>query len=319
MRANDVRKALQDGALLFDGAMGAYARTLPGYPEGPVERACLDAPDQVAAIHRAYLDAGCRAIKTNTFAAHVGQAVRNARDQAALAKAAVSIARAAAGERAAVFADVGPAPFEDGAADAYAALADVFLGEGVDCFLFETLPSLRGIPETAARIRKACPEAFILVSFAANPDGITRSGESAAALLRAAESCPDIDAAGLNCMIGASHMRRLLSSAAGLRKPLSAMPNAGYPRLLNGVIAYESDPGYYADQLAQCLSAGARIIGGCCGTTPAHIRALAGRLGATASPAVPDRLRPMDGAEVATVPPPPSPNSTLRTSRASRS
>ena len=169
MRANDVRKALKDGALLFDGALGTYARALPGYPEGPVERACLDAPDQVAAIHRAYLDAGCRAIKTNTFAAHVGQAVRSARDQAALARAAVSIARDAAGERATVFADVGPAPFEDGAADAYAALADVFLGEGVDCFLFETLPSLRGIPETAARIRKACPQAFILVSFAANP------------------------------------------------------------------------------------------------------------------------------------------------------
>ena len=84
MKRESVREALARGVLLFDGALGTYARILPGFPEGPVERACLTAPDQVAAIHRAYKEAGCRAIKTNSFAAHLGQAARNPLDQAAI-------------------------------------------------------------------------------------------------------------------------------------------------------------------------------------------------------------------------------------------
>ena len=278
MGADAVRAALNRGALLFDGALGTYARSLPGFPEGPVERACLDAPEQVAAIHRAYMEAGCHALSTNTFAAHVGQAARDKEDQAALVKAAVRIARQAAGERAAVFADMGPAPAEDRAAADYRALAELFLQEGVDCFLFETLPSLTGALEAAERIKRACPSSFVYVSFAANPDGITRGGESAKALLKRADESPFVDAVGLNCVSGASHLRRLLGTVTGIQKPLGVMPNAGYPRLIDGVIAYESDPAYYADQLLSCVSAGARIIGGCCGTTPAYIREMARRL-----------------------------------------
>ena len=278
MKRESVREALARGVLLFDGALGTYARILPGFPEGPVERACLTAPDQVAAIHRAYKEAGCRAIKTNTFAAHVGQAAWDAADQRALARSAAAIARGAAGEEALVFADIGPAPTEERAAEEYLALAACFPPEETDGYLFETLPSLAGIEEAAERIKAARPDAFIHVSFAANPDGITRSGESVKALLQAADACPFIDALGLNCLCGASHMRRLLEGLPPLGKPLSVMPNAGYPRLVNGRIAFESDPGYYADQLMDCVSAGARIIGGCCGTTPAYIREAAARL-----------------------------------------
>ena len=271
MKKESVREALHDGVLVFDGALGTYARSLPGFPEGPVERACLTAPDRIAAIHREYIAAGCRAIKTNSFAAHLGQAVRTPQDQAALVRAAVQIARLAARDDAWVFADIGPAP-EENAAEEYLRLADAFLAEGISCFLFETLFSLAGIPETAENIKAGHPDAFILVSFAAGPDGITQSGEHVSSLMQAADGCAAIDAVGLNCVCGPHHMRRLLAELPPLQKPISLMPNAGYPRMIDGRIAYESDPGYFAMQMAECVNYGARIIGGCCGTTPRYIR-----------------------------------------------
>lgn len=283
MNEKSLRDVLSSGPLLFDGAMGTYARTVAGYPAGPVERACLTAPEAVLAIHRAYIRAGCRAIKTNTFAAHIGQAARDEADQAALVKAGAELALRAAGEEAFVFADIGPAPEEEGAFASYAALADLFLSQGVQNFLFETLPTLTGIPEAAARIKEKCPEALILLSFAVNPDGITRAGESLKALAARADKCPCIDGMGLNCVCGAQHMRQLLSTLPPTQKYLSVMPNAGYPRVQDGRIFYESDPEYYAEQLSVCIAAGARIVGGCCGTTPAYIRAAAAHL----SPAAP--------------------------------
>ena len=141
MDAQAVRKLLSSGALLFDGATGTYAKSLPGWPDGPVELACTDAAHKVRALHKAYLDAGCGAIKTNTFAAHIGFAAESVEQQLGLVRGAVEAARDAAGDQAAVFADIGPAPASCDAAKAYMQLADAFLNLGVSCFLFETMPS----------------------------------------------------------------------------------------------------------------------------------------------------------------------------------
>ena len=268
--------ALARGTLLFDGATGTYAKTLPGFPEGPVELACLSAPEQVAGLHRAYLRAGSRAIKTNTFAAHVGLAVSDDETRRRVIHAAMEIARAEAKPwDAFVFADIGPAPAGSDAAAAYAAMAETFLEEGAECFLLETLPSDEGVAQTAALIREKRPDAFIAVSFAADPDGFTRAGEAVGALVARMDACEAVDAVGLNCVCGAYHMRRLLSRLPAVRKLLLAMPNAGYPHIENGRTFYDSDPGYYAQQTAACAAAGARLLGGCCGTTPEHIRQVA--------------------------------------------
>ena len=90
MNAQDLRGRLARGALLFDGATGTYAKTLEGWPEGPVERACLTEPQQVLLLHRAYLAAGCEAIKTNTFAAHIGLAAEDPVQQRAMVEAAMA-------------------------------------------------------------------------------------------------------------------------------------------------------------------------------------------------------------------------------------
>ncbi|MBQ2834285.1 MAG: bifunctional homocysteine S-methyltransferase/methylenetetrahydrofolate reductase [Clostridia bacterium] len=272
----NLKQRLERGVLLFDGATGTYAKANPDWPEGAVELACIAAPEMVQELHRAYIAAGCDAIKTNTFAAHVGLAVADAGEQERVVRAAVRIASCAAGERALVFADIGPAPAD--AAKAYMQMASLFLDEGVKHFLFETLPSAEGIAEVAAMIKARDPEAFVAVSFASDPDGFTRLGESASALIAQMDACDDVDAAGLNCICGAYHMRRLLAGMPPMSKLLMAMPNAGYPHVVEGRTYYDSDPVYYAQQVALCAAQGAAIVGGCCGTTPEHIRKLAAQL-----------------------------------------
>ena len=150
--------------------------------------------------------------------------------------------------------------------------------QGVDCFLFETMPTADGLEAAAAHIRTVNPQAFIAVSFAANPDGFTRAGESAVSLIAQMDACADVDAVGLNCICGAYHLRRLIESLPAIRKHLIAMPNAGYPHEVDGRTYYDSDPAYYAQQVMGCVAHGAKIVGGCCGTTPAHMRMLASEL-----------------------------------------
>ena len=274
MDAQRIRNWLESDILLFDGATGTYAKSLPSWPDGAVELACLKMSERVQALHRAYLDAGCCAVKTNTFAAHVGFAAESEEQQQEIISAAVAAARRAAGNQAIVFADIGPAPAGSEAAAAYVQAADFFMNEGISCFLFETMPSADGIQETAAHIRSKVPDAFVAVSFAANPDGFTRAGENVVALIEQMDCCSYIDAVGLNCICGAYHLRRLIESLPPVRKHLIAMPNAGYPHVIDGRTYYDSDPVYYAQQVMACAAHGAKILGGCCGTTPEHMRVL---------------------------------------------
>ena len=282
-----VRELLAQGVLLFDGATGTALCAQSGEGEA-VERLCLTQPQRVLALHRAYLAAGCKAIKTNTFAAHVSLACENEDDQKTLIRAAYDLARRAGDAYdAAVFADIGPAPTDaDSAAACYIAMAEQFLNVGATCFLFETMQSGEGLAEAAAYIKASCPDAWIMVSFAADADGFTRAGEQASALALQMSACGAVDAIGLNCICGAYHIRRLLSTLDVGDKWMSAMPNAGYPHVEEGRTYYDSAPAYYAQQVMECVKAGARIVGGCCGTTPEHIRQIARLLGTPMPPRV---------------------------------
>ena len=282
-----VRELLAQGVLLFDGATGTALCAQSGEGEA-VERLCLTQPQRVLALHRAYLAAGCKAIKTNTFAAHVSLACENKDDQKTLIRAAYDLARRAGDAYdAAVFADIGPAPTDaDSAAACYIAMAEQFLNVGATCFLFETMQSGEGLAEAAAYIKASCPDAWIMVSFAADADGFTRAGEQASTLALQMSACGAVDAIGLNCICGAYHIRQLLSTLDVGDKWMSAMPNAGYPHVEEGRTYYDSAPAYYAQQVMECVKAGARIVGGCCGTTPEHIRQIARLLGTPMPPRV---------------------------------
>ena len=274
----NIREYIKDQTLLFDGAMGTYLMGKYHRTAEDCEKTNLDAPEQVLEVHRAYLAAGCNAVKTNTFGANrisMGEDICRR-----VIEAGWKLANEAAGDKF-VFADIGPVPMTDAqmALEEYRFVADTFLDLGAKCFLFETLSSFSCVGETAKYIKEREPEAFIITSFAAQPDGFTRSGQLAGRLIRQAEACEAVDAAGLNCMAGARHMISLVESIGPVSKPLSVMPNAGYPTVLGSRTFYEGDPDYFAGQMTRLASMGVRILGGCCGTTPLHLGAVAEALG----------------------------------------
>ena len=269
----DVHEILKKRPLLFDGGMGTYYNAAPGQE---CEQANRTDPEGILAVHRAYLDAGADAIKTNTFGL---TRMAAAHDPAwkALAEAGWELARRAAAQTdAAVFADIGPAPDTEAlpAAQLYTALADCFLALGAKNFLFETLSADTGVAEAAKRIKQAAPDAFVLVSFAVLPDGYTREGQHCAELVHRMEACGAVDAVGLNCVSAPSAMGELVQKLGGAKLPLSVMPNAGYPVVTRTRVQYRGRPEYFAQELAKLAARGVRILGGCCGTTPRHIAAL---------------------------------------------
>ena len=269
----DVHEILKKRPLLFDGGMGTYYNAAPGQE---CEQANRTDPEGILAVHRAYLDAGADAIKTNTFGL---TRMAAAHDPAwkALAEAGWELARRAAAQTdAVVFADIGPAPDTEAlpAAQLYTALADCFLALGAKNFLFETLSADTGVAEAAKQIKQAAPDAFVLVSFAVLPDGYTREGQHCAELVRRMEACGAVDAVGLNCVSAPSAMGELVQKLGGAKLPLSVMPNAGYPVVTRTRVQYRGRPEYFAQELAKLAARGVRILGGCCGTTPRHIAAL---------------------------------------------
>ena len=283
MNVSDIRSYLKDNILLFDGAMGTYLTSLEHSFQSAPEEAVLSMPDLVRRIHLEYLKAGSRAITTNTFGAN-SRSFPETWER--MIDAGFRIASEAASKfDAFVFADIGPVDLQEetddlsGGADEYIRVASRFLKLGAKNFLFETLSMPDGIEEAAAYIKKQCPGAFIIASFAVLPDGFTRDGVFATQLAKTIAQCPDIDAFGMNCIQDATHMNELARHLEIGNKYLSLMPNAGYPTVLGHRMFYDGDPLFYAKAVAGMAKTGARILGGCCGTTPLHIRRIREQLG----------------------------------------
>ena len=269
----DVRAHLARKPLLFDGGMGTYYKAKPGTE---CEQGNLLDSAGVRKVHREYLAAGAEAIKTNTFGLPRMAAARQP-DWQALARAGWKLAAEAAVETgAAVFADLGPAPDTEAApaGSIYTAVARCFVEQGAKNFLFETLSSDAGVLEAVQAIRARVPDAFVLVSFAVLPDGYTREGMYSKDLVRRMTESGIVDAVGFNCVSAPGAMRALMQQLGGSKLPLSVMPNAGYPVVTRTQVKYQGKPEYFAKELARIAAEGVRILGGCCGTTPAHIAAL---------------------------------------------
>ena len=273
----DIRELLQTRPLLFDGAMGTYYKAAPGVE---CEQANLTDPAGVLAVHREYLAAGADAVKTNTFSLP-RLAAAHAPDWEQLAQAGWQLAVQAAGETgAAVFADLGPAPDTEAvpAGQVYTAVAKQFAALGARNFLFETLSSDAGLLDAVGAIKAEVPDAFVLVSFAVLPDGYTREGMYCKDLARRMQESGIVDAVGLNCVSAPGAMRTLAKQLGGTL-PLSVMPNAGYPVVTRTQVKYQGRPEYFARELGRLAAEGTvQILGGCCGTTPAHIAALRAEL-----------------------------------------
>ena len=269
----DVRAHLARKPLLFDGGMGTYYKAKPGTE---CEQGNLLDPAGVRKVHREYLAAGAEAIKTNTFGLPRMAAARQP-DWQALARAGWKLAAEAAVETgAAVFADLGPAPDTEAApaGSIYTAVARCFVEQGAKNFLFETLSSDAGVLEAVQAVKAQVPDAFVLVSFAVLPDGYTREGMYSKDLVRRMTESGIVDAVGFNCVSAPGAMRTLVQQLGSTALPLSVMPNAGYPVVTRTQVKYQGKPEYFAKELARIAAEGVRLLGGCCGTTPAHIAAL---------------------------------------------
>ncbi len=290
--------------MVLDGAMGTYFAELNSGYSRPCELANIDMPEAVKNIHKAYIAAGCDVIKTNTFMVDPLNPIYAGEPELMenVIKAAWDTAHEAVNEAAgaldentdegvkkkvkdvSVFADIGPIPAGanvDSAAkaDAFIKVCEIFIRCGAKNFIFETNSSDDGIAEAAAYIKERISDAFIIVSFAAQPDGYTRDGMFVKDLVSRISACEAVDAVGLNCVSSALHMRGLIDIiariAADAGKLLAVMPNAGYPKVINSRVFYDSDPAYFAEQTLLMTESGAAIVGGCCGTSSEHIKALA--------------------------------------------
>lgn len=262
--------------LFFDGAFGTYYISLTG-DTGMCERANTDNPAAVLRIHREYIEAGARAIKTNTFCANP---LFFGEDTERIIRQGYSLACEAAEGRAEVFADIGCISDPE-AAGLYLRTVEIFLSLGAVNFLFETLDDFDPIVPAIKAIRSV-PGSTVAVSFAATQDGYTKKGKYYKDLLSQASTAADI--VGLNCLCGPSRMTELVSELdlSGIR--FLGMPNAGYPSAVNGRLVYHDNPEYFASKLSELASLGVYALGGCCGTTPDHIRRAVAAVGAS-SPA----------------------------------
>ncbi|MBP1642068.1 MAG: methionine synthase cobalamin-binding domain protein [Acidobacteria bacterium] len=280
--------------LLLDGGLGSMliARGLGG-GEAP-ERWVLERGEQVAAVHRAYVEAGADAVQTATFGAHPARLARAGLEGRAgeVARAAVALARAAGAPF--VIGDLGPSgeylpPV--GRADAgelalgFERLAAALAAAGVDALHVETMSDRREAALALAAALRAAPGVPVLVSltFERRPRGFfTVMGDPLVASL-AELAAAGAAAVGANCTLASSDMLELARAArAALATPLVVQPNAGRPILEAGVTRYAQAPEAFAADLAAIAALGVEAVGGCCGTDPDFIAALRRRLRAPA-------------------------------------
>jgi homocysteine S-methyltransferase len=280
------RELLADGrAHVFDGAMGTML-----YGRGVFVNVCYDElslrqPDLVRDIHREYLKAGAEVLETNTFGAnplklaHYGLSGETEKINAAAA----TLAREAAGARAAVLGAIGPLgvrlePYgETGAEEARAAFAHQAAGlleGGVDGFILETFSDVSEV-EAAIRAVRGLSDLPIVAQMTIGTDGRTHYGTEPAVFGPRLEAM-GVDVIGVNCSVGPAGVLETVEKLARVVSlPISAQPNAGLPREVEDRKIYMASPEYMGTYAKWIVEAGARFVGGCCGTTPDHIREIA--------------------------------------------
>ena len=278
---------LQQPHLLFDGAMGTLLMQA-GLPAGASPDGwCLTHPDDVRAIHAAYLNAGAGVILTNTLGANAVRQKRSKLDPAELAAAGVRIAReavAASEKDAYVALDVGPLgefiePMgdltEEEAVELFRVPVEAGAAAGADCILIETMCDLT---EALCAVRAAKTYGGglpVLCTLSYGENGRLMTG-AAIAQCAAALEAEGADAHGANCGVGPEQLvgllPRFLESA---HVPLLLKPNAGLPEMDGEHTVYRVGAGAFAETMKRLWDGGIWGVGGCCGTTPEHIRALA--------------------------------------------
>lgn len=290
-----IQQYLQDYRLITDGSFGTYYAERYETQEMP-ELANLQHADQVADIHKAYLEAGAKLLRTNTFAANTvlldadwEQVAENIRAAVQIAKEAVTTFQKENMTEVFIAGDIGPIPGDgdleqEQMEEQYYKIAKTFIEEGISILTFETFPDMEHILPVIKRIKQEEKELFIMVQFSVSQFGYSNAGLSAKKLLKEASTVKEIDAVGLNCGVGPGHMEQIitglpLEEIRQSGKYMIALPNAGYPKRIRNRIQYANNPVYFANKEKEIAEKHQiTILGGCCGTNPVFIKELANRV-----------------------------------------
>jgi 5-methyltetrahydrofolate--homocysteine methyltransferase len=278
------------GVLLADGATGTNYQDM-GLPLGAApEEWVFEAPDRVADVHRRFAQAGSDLVLTCTFGASPvrledGPLAGRARD---LNARAAEIAREAVGEAVLVAGSMGPTgqlpeplgPLSRQAGvAAFADQAQALADGGVELLVLETFFALDEALWAAEGVRSVT-DLPLVMSLSFDQGTRTMMGLSPAAVVGAVAGL-GLAAVGANCGRSLDDTAAVVAefTATGLDLPLWVKPNAGVPQVVGDAVVYPEDPAAFADRVAQLAGQGARVLGGCCGSTPEHLAALAGALG----------------------------------------
>jgi homocysteine S-methyltransferase len=284
MNGAEFRKLVADEPLLADGGLGTtLVERGVAIPHSPFELLNLDRPEDVAAVHRDFADAGARVVETNTFGANRYALARHGLEDrvAEINAAAVQLARRAG---VLVAGSVGPlrvrlVPYgrvrKSQARAAYAEQITALASAGVDIVYVETQSDLTEMEEALRAARESCDLAVIVTATFTKDDRtlLDHTPEKVAARLTELGA----DAVGVNCSEGPAQVLRIVNAMrphAG-STPLVAMPNAGSPSRVGERYVYAATPQYLGDYARAFVAAGASVVGGCCGTSPRHVAAMA--------------------------------------------
>jgi homocysteine S-methyltransferase len=280
---------LGENVVVADGATGTYL-----YSRGVETGRCLEElnvtrPEVVAAVHREYLAAGARLLETNSFGANGVKLERFGLEGRVveLNARAAAVTREAAGGEAFVGGSVGPLgavmkPFgyltEDEGRALFVDQMTGLLEGGVDLAVVETMSSLAEA-ELALAVWRELTDLPAVVSLTVLPDGTTKFGDDVVAAFRTLAAA-GADVVGLNCNLGPKETydiiaERVLADPPAGEWHLSVMPNAGYPATVAGRAVYGATPEYFGEYAPLFAELGVNVVGGCCGTTPRHVEALA--------------------------------------------
>lgn len=280
-RFKSLREHLENAPIVLDGAIGTELYRRGKFINKPFDIVNRSDAQLLRKIHQEYVDAGADVLETNTFSANRHKLSRSGlgSEMEELNQKAVKIAREAAGEKAWVVGSIGPSGIDWKSANpddrelATEVLAEQFavlLDSGVDGFVFETFAFAEELYAILAETRLLTElPIFAFGSFpgdGASSDGIVVA-EVAHELARLGA-----DVIGANCADGPHEHYALIDDLLGHGKPIAIMPNAGYPKLIDGRTMYMATPEYFGVYAKKYFKKGVRIVGGCCGTTPEHIR-----------------------------------------------
>jgi homocysteine S-methyltransferase len=278
-------EAVRQSLLVFDGAMGSLLYERGVFVTQNFEQLNVTRPDVVRRIHQDYLDAGARVITTNTFGANRFCLERHGLvgEVRGYNLAGARLAREVAGARAYVGGSIGPTGLvpdvspewdEAAAAATFAEQAAALAEGGADLIVFETFRHLDELAIAVAAARRTAPDLPVLAMVTFDAGGTVADGtgpEKVALRLLGME----VDAIGINHGDGPQLALAMAERMREVDLPLCVQPNAGLPRTVDGRQLYMATPEYFDVFARRIFQAGARMVGGCCGTTPEHIRWMA--------------------------------------------